>query len=273
MREALSKAVELVGGQTQLARLLGVKQSHVWHWLNRAERLPAEFVLPIENATGGQVNRHMLRPDLFPDSSAPHARIAVADEDMWRAQMYTLFARCLSRRPDVGLLTALGQLTGDGSALGQAITELSRVARSTSIERAQEEWDALFVGLARGELLPYASYYRTGFLYEQPLAKLRGDMKELGFVVADGVSEPEDHIGALCEMMALLIAGGDIGGKPAAPASIAQQEQFFRTHLAPWAEKFFADLEKAASASLLKPLGRIGRQFIGIETQGFALAA
>ncbi len=269
MSEALAKAIGIVGGQTQLARLLGVKQANVWHWLNRAERIPAEYVLPIEKATGGEVSRHLLRPDLFPDAAAPDARPDLPDEEMWRAQMYVLLARCLSRRPDTALLTALSQLKGDASALGQAIAELAGLARATSLERAHEEWDALFIGLARGELLPYASYYRTGFLYEQPLARLRGDMKRLGFAAADGVVEPEDHIGALCEMMGQLIAGGE----SAAPASVAQQERFFNTHLAPWADKFFADLEAAQNAALLRPLGRIGRLFFAIETQGFALAA
>ncbi len=269
MSEALAKAIEIVGGQTQLARLLGVKQANVWHWLNRAERIPAEYVLPIEKATGGQVGRHMLRPDLFPDADAPGALPDLPEEEVWRAQMYALLARCLSRRPDTGLLTALGQLKGDASALGQAIADLAHLARATSLERAQEEWDALFIGLARGELLPYASYYRTGFLFEQPLARLRGDMRRLGFAAAEGVVEPEDHIGALCEMMGQLIAGGD----GVAPAALAQQERFFQNHLAPWADKFFADLETAESAALLRPLGRIGRLFFAIETQGFALAA
>lgn len=273
MSEALAKAIEIVGGQTQLARLLGVKQANVWHWLNRAERIPAEFVLPIEKATGAQISRHDLRPDLFPDADAPNAANELADEEVWRAQMYALFARCLSRRPDTSLLTALGQLKGDDSPLGQAIADLAQAARGISLERAQDEYDALFIGLARGELLPYASYYRTGFLFEQPLAKLRGDMKKLGFAAAEGVVEPEDHIGALCEMMGLLITGGDVAGKVVAPASVAQQERFFQTHLAPWADKFFADLEKAESAVLFRPLGQIGRLFTAIETQGFALAA
>jgi TorA maturation chaperone TorD/DNA-binding transcriptional regulator YdaS (Cro superfamily) len=266
---ALAKAIETVGGQTQLARLLGVKQANVWHWLNKAERVPGEYVLAIENATGGQVTRHDLRPDLYPDVAAPDALPAIPEEDLWRAQIYALLGRCLARRPDTALLTALAQLRGDDSPMGQALAALAEAARGTSLERAQDEYDALFIGLPRGELVPYASFYRTGFLYERPLAKLRGDMERLGYARADHVSEPEDHMGALCELMALVIRGGDGRG----PAELATQERLFRQHLAPWGERFFADLEQAASAKLFRPLGTAGRLFMTIETQAFAMAA
>ena len=268
MSEALSRAIELVGGQTQLARLLGVKQANVWHWLNRAHNVPGEYVLAIEKATGGKVGRHDLRPDLYPQ--APVAASAeVPEEDLWRAQIYALLGRSLARAPDQALLTALAQLQGDDTPLGQAFKNLATRARRFSTAEACEEYDALFVGLARGELVPYASYYRTGFLYERPLAKLRGDMAKIGFAAADNVVEPEDHIGSLCEMMALLIAGDGT----TRPAPIKEQERFFKEHLAPWAERFFSDLEHAATARLFQPLGCAGRLFMTIETEAFALAA
>ncbi len=269
MGSALVKAIEVVGGQTQLARLLGVKQANVWHWLNKADRVPGEYVLAIETATGGQVTRHALRPDLYPDAQAPDALPSIPEEDLWRAQIYALLGRALARRPDTALLTALAQLKGDDSAMGQALAALADAARNTSLERAQDEYDVLFIGLPRGELVPYASFYRTGFLYERPLAKLRGDMEKLGYARADDVAEPEDHMGALCELMALLIRGGDGRG----PAELKTQERLYQQHLAPWGERFFADLEQAASAKLYKPVGTIGRLFMTIETQAFAMAA
>lgn len=269
MTTALETAINIVGGQTQLARLLGVKQANVWHWLKKAGRVPGEYVLAIETATGGQVTRHELRPDLYPDAQAPDALPEIPEEDLWRAQIYALLGRCLARRPDTALLTALGQLKGDESPMGQALAELAQAARNTSLERAQDEYDALFIGLPRGELVPYASFYRTGFLYERPLAKLRGDMQKLGYARADDVAEPEDHMGALCELMALLIRGGEGRG----PAELKTQERLFQQHLAPWGERFFTDLEKAASAKLFKPVGTIGRLFMTIETQAFAMAA
>jgi len=267
--EALSRAIELVGGQTQLARLLGVKQANVWHWLNRADHVPGEYVLAIEKATGGKVGRHDLRPDLYPDLPAVAVPAEIAEEDLWRGQVYALFGRSLARVPDQALLRALAQLKGDDTPLGEAFEALATRARRFSAAEARDEYDALFVGLARGELVPYASYYRTGFLYERPLAKLRGDMGKLGFARADDVVEPEDHIGSLCEMMALLIAGD--AKTPAAP--LKEQERFFKEHLAPWAERFFSDLEQASNASLYQPIGTAGRLFMTIETEAFALAA
>lgn len=269
MSDSLTKAVALVGGQTQLARLLGVKQANVWHWLNKAERVPGEYVLAIESATGGQVTRHDLRPDLYPDVQAADAAPVIPEEDLWRAQIYALLGRSLARRPDTALLTALAQLKGDASPMGAALADLAEAARGISLERAQDEYDALFIGLPRGELVPYASFYRTGFLYERPLAKLRGDMQKLGYARADHVAEPEDHMGALCELMALLIRGGEGRG----PAELATQERLFRQHIAPWGERFFSDLEQAPSAKLYRPLGTVGRLFMLIETQAFAMAA
>jgi TorA maturation chaperone TorD/DNA-binding transcriptional regulator YdaS (Cro superfamily) len=266
---ALAKAIDIVGGQTQLARLLDVKQANVWHWLNKAGRVPGEYVLAIETATGGQVTRHQLRPDLYPDEQAPDALPSIPEEDLWRAQIYALLGRCLARRPDTTLLTALGQLQGDESPMGQALATLATTARNTSLERAQDEYDTLFIGLPRGELVPYASFYRTGFLYERPLAKLRGDMEKLGYARAEHVPEPEDHMGALCELIAMLIRGGEGRG----PAELTTQERLFRQHLQPWGERFFTDLEKASSARLYQPLGTIGRLFMIIETQAFAMAA
>ncbi len=66
-RRALQRAVQLAGGQAALARALGVKQAHIWYWLNRAKELPGKHVLAIERATQGRVSRHALRPDLYPE--------------------------------------------------------------------------------------------------------------------------------------------------------------------------------------------------------------
>ena len=60
---ALRQAVELAGGQSALARKIGVKQANVWDWLNRAKIAPANKIVAIERATG--VSREKLRPDIF----------------------------------------------------------------------------------------------------------------------------------------------------------------------------------------------------------------
>jgi TorA maturation chaperone TorD len=191
----------------------------------------------------------------------------IAEEDRARAQVYGLLGAALARPPAADFLQRLGAIEGDASPLGQAFAALARAARSTDPARAEEEFNALFVGMPSGELNPYASYYLTGFLYEKPLARLRGDLAELGLGPAQGVAEPEDHIGFLCETMGALIEG-----RFAAPRTLAEQRRFFAAHLEPWAGRFFADLAQAKAARLYMPVGGIGRIFMDVESEAFAMA-
>ena len=122
----------------------------------------------------------------------------------------------------------------------------------------------LFIGVGRGELLPYASYYLTGFLYERPLVRLRHDMRRLGMERGEGLSEPEDHIGFILEIMAGLVARR-------IDAEREEERRFFERHLKPWAERFFEDLGKASAAHFYGAVGRLGAQFMRIEREAFAL--
>ena len=63
---ALKRAIAIAGSQSALARIIGVNQQNVNHWLLKGSRVPAEYVIPIERASYGQVKRHELRPDLYP---------------------------------------------------------------------------------------------------------------------------------------------------------------------------------------------------------------
>lgn len=193
-------------------------------------------------------------------------QVTILEEDLLRAQLYGLLGRLLAAPPDAALLELAAGLEGDDTPLGQGLSGLARMAAGTTPAVAGREYHDLFIGLARGELLPYGSFYRTGFLNEKPLAVLRQDMARLGIARAASVKEPEDHIAALCEMMAGLIVG-DFG----APADAKVQRQFFGAHLAPWAGRFFADLEGAKSASFYAPVGTIGRLFFEIEDQAFEM--
>ncbi len=191
------------------------------------------------------------------------ARPSLLDEtDTVRVRLYTLLAQMLAKPPPARLLETLADLGHDESPLGQALGALGRAAATTPTQAAEREFNALFIGVERGELVPYASYYLTGFLHDRPLARLRQDMAALGVERATGVSEPEDHIAALCEMMAGLISGGF-----GIPASEDQQQRFFADHLAPWAVRFFTDLEQNPAAALYRPVGTLGRLFSTIETK------
>lgn len=196
------------------------------------------------------------------------ADIAVTPEDRLRADLYNFVGLLLARPPDQLLLDQSAALTGDETTLGQAITALATAAREARPKPLTQEFNALFIGLGRGELLPYASYYLTGFLNEKPLASLRADMTAQGMTRADNVYEPEDNIASLMEMMA-----GIIVGRFRAPASLPDQRQFFNKHLAPWAGHFFADLEAAKGAQFYAAVGRVGRAFMEIEREAFRMTA
>ena len=189
-------------------------------------------------------------------------------EDRLRAHQYQLLARFLAAPADAALLRLASGFSGDDTEFGRALGEFAGRAGQATPEAASREYHDLFIGIGRGELLPYASYYLTGFLNEKPLAGLRADMARLGIARAATVKEPEDHIAALCEMMAGLITG--VFG---APLDLAAQRAFFDRHLARWAPVFFEDLEKAQSAWLYAPVGTLGRLFMGIERTAFMMEA
>jgi TorA maturation chaperone TorD len=190
----------------------------------------------------------------------------ILPEERLRAHQYQLLARFLAAPPDAALLQLASSFTGDDTEFGQALGSLACLAARSAPEAAAKEYHDLFIGVPRGELLPYASYYLTGFLYERPLAKLRVDMARLGIERADEVKEPEDHIAALCDMMAGLITGAF-----GPPLDLVGQRAFFDAHLAPWAERFFEDLEGAKAAILYGPIGTLGRVFMGIEQAAFRM--
>ncbi len=187
-------------------------------------------------------------------------------EDIMRANLYGLLGNVLFCPPSKEILADLKELSGDETEMGVAFNTLSKLAGSIDQSAADEEYNNLFVGMGRGELLPYCSYYLTGFLNEKPLAKLRNSMRELGIVRNDEVKEPEDHIGSLFEMMAGLITG--LYGEP---ADIAVQKEFYSAHIEPWAGHFFKDLEAANSSRLYQPVGTIGRLFVEIETNAYSM--
>jgi TorA maturation chaperone TorD len=195
-----------------------------------------------------------------------HARATVDALDHARAQEYALLATLLSRPPDDHLIGRLAELRGDATPLGLAHSALAEAAASVGAERAAREYFELFVGLGRGELLPYASYYLTGFVQGRPLARLRETLRSIGIERAHGQAEPEDHAGILFEIMAGL-AGGDI----AAPAGV--EREIFKNHVEPWIGRFFADLEQARAADFYTRVAALGRIFMAIESEAFTFPA
>ena len=258
--EGLERAIEAAGGVRALARQIGVSQPAVSNW----KRVPADRVLAVEAVT--QIPRGALRPDLYPAEPAAAAPAEIDDVDVARANEYLLVGKLLWRAPDEALLRTVATLRGDPSPLGMAHLQLAHSAAGTAPDDASREFFDLFIGVGRGELLPFASYYLTGFLNEKPLAKVRQDLAALGVERAERACEPEDHVAILFEVMAGLIRG-DFA------ADGIDERSFFERHLKPWAGRFFADLEIARAARFYRPVGAIGRLLIEIETEAFGLSA
>ena len=251
----LSEAIRAAGGVSELARQIGISQPSISNWI----RVPAERVVSVETATG--VGRAILRPDLYGENGAD-----IDEVDVARAQEYALLAMLLMRAPDAALLSKLSALRADVSPLGLAHAALAEAAEATRVEKVEREYFDLFIGLGRGELMPYGSYYLTGFLHERPLARLRDDLARLGIARAEGMVEPEDHAGILCEIMSGLASRR----LPAPPDS---DRLIFEKHMAPWIGRFFTDLENAAAADFYRRLGTLGRVYMDIEAEAFDMPA
>jgi len=250
----LEEAIRAVGGVGELARRIGITQPSVSNW----DRVPAERVAAVEAATG--IARGVLRPDLFGAGST----IPIDATDNARAAEYALLANLLAQSPSADLLRRLSRLRGDATPLGAAHAELAAAAARTNAKDVEREFFDLFIGVGRSEVLPYASYYLTGFLHERPLARLRGDLRRIGIEKVETQSEPEDHAATLCEIMSGLAAG--VYGAP--PGT---DRQVFEKHIAPWMPRFFADLERSKPADFYARVGALGRVFMNIETAAFAL--
>ncbi len=252
----LQQAIDAAGGVSELARKIGIAQPSVSNW----SRIPAERVAVIEEITG--VDRKLLRPDLF--GGASKMTNEIDETDSARSQEYALLAALLARAPDAEFLSRLADLRGDGTPLGLAHMAIGEAASTADAERVSREYFNLFIGLGRGDLLPYASYYLTGFLHDRPLARLRQDLQGIGIERAQGNAEPEDHAAILCEVMA-----GVIGGRFAVPEGT--DRRLFENYIVSWLGRFFADLEGAEHADFYRPVGALGRLFVQIEKEAFAL--
>lgn len=184
-------------------------------------------------------------------------------EQKYRAGAYALLAILLSSPPkqaDLDQMQVLASISNQKDELSLAMSMLGLAAQTIAPERIDDEYHALFIGLGRGELVPFASWYLTGFLMEKPLALLRDDLAALGYERHGDIYEPEDHVAALCEVMVMLISENQ---------DLEIQQSFFMAHIAPWFGHFFNDLSTAKNAVFYRALGRFGASFFLLERSYF----
>ncbi len=256
--DGLQRAIEAAGGVSALASVLGIAQPSVSAWT----RVPADRVTAVEAAT--DVPRALLRPDLF--AGAIEGVPPADDVDVARARAYRVLAHLLAKPPTQALLNDVGQIAGDMTPLGMAWIALADAARQTSEAAAGEEYFKLFIGVGRGDVLPFASFYLAGFLHERPLAAVRADLAKLGIERRAGIHEPEDNVATLFDVMA-----GMIDGTYAAPQMA--QDAFFEAHIQRWVARLFADITVAPSAHFYRAVADVGRHWIELETRAVSMAA
>jgi TorA maturation chaperone TorD len=202
------------------------------------------------------------------DTSADGYDVADADqlaEDQYRAGAYSMLAALLRQPPrqDVlNVVTGLADGVEEKDDFAVAMSMLGLAARAATPVELDDEFHALFIGLGRGELVPYGSWYMTGFLMEKPLGVLRDDLASMGFARNESIREPEDHVAALCEVMALLINEGRSPG---------EQTRFFNAHMSSWVGRFFTDLSEANSAVFYRAVARFGKAYFDFEKQYLAM--
>ncbi len=184
-----------------------------------------------------------------------------------RAGAYALLASLLCDIPSQQVIQKIAEMSQNNEHeddLSVAFTAISQAAQAASTEQLALEYHDLFIGVGRGELVPYGSFYLTGFLMEKPLGVLRDDLGLLGYARQEGIKEPEDHIAFLCEVMAQMITDR---------LAYEQQKTFFEAHIAPWAARFFVDLSAAESADFYSGVGDLGQAFMVFEESYFSMSA
>lgn len=202
----------------------------------------------------------MSKPEPVPSSAL--------DEESARSELYGLLALLYYAPPAAELLAQLRVATTEAPAAGAFLEEPWRVlvgqAREMTNEAIQSEYEALFGGIGKPEVYLYGSHFLSGFLNEKPLARLRTELAQLGLARDERMSETEDHLAYLCEVMRYLIAGEDV-----TVANLTRQQAFFSTHMQPWVMLLCDELQKHPKARFYAALAELTRAYMGVEAQGF----
>jgi TorA maturation chaperone TorD len=206
---------------------------------------------------------------MYKESAATQeSPVSLPEEQARRAGIYSILAALLRSAPEQPLLDHLGGLDvtagGNGNELLLSLSMLALACGDFDPRSIASEYHDLFIGIGRGELVPYGSWYQTGYLMEKPLSELRNDLKRLGFARDESHKEPEDHVAALFEVMEMLILDA---------VSIEEQAAFYDAHMGSWCGKFFSDLANAQGATFYRSVARFGSAFCDIESRYLQMTA
>jgi TorA maturation chaperone TorD len=179
-----------------------------------------------------------------------------------RTDSYVLLAAFLSGPPVPELLDLGGKLRCEEEIpekIQQALNVFSQACESCARQDFADEFHRLFVGLGRGEVVPYGSWYKEKMMQSGPLALIRADLQKMSIVRQADTYESEDHAGVLCEIMALI-------SSPENAVPHKEQARFFNRHMASWMMTFFADLQALKEAEFYRSLAAFGHCFLEAES-------
>jgi TorA maturation chaperone TorD len=189
-------------------------------------------------------------------------------EETARADLYGLLATLFYGPPSQALLDTIASAQTEGdSVLERAWANLSVLCRTAQAEPVRDEYERLFIGVGKPDVMLYGSFYLSGFLMEKPLAELRSDLARLGLQRAESMTESEDHIAALCEVMRYLITADD-----PTHANIATQKRFFADHMQAWVMDMCAAIAAHPGAKFYLAVAHLARSFFEVEMQAFDMA-
>lgn len=190
-------------------------------------------------------------------------------EDLARADLYGLIARLFHLAPDQELLdqiavTADQQDASDQAPLAKAWMDVVEAAKNNPAKVWHEEFDQNFISVGKPNVVLNGSFYMAGHLNERPLVNIRKALGEFGLESAQEVTETEDHISALCEVMRYLIAGDNVE-----VSNLTNQKVFFNEHIRPWYDDLCDAIEAIPGMHLYHPVAVLTREFLAIEGQSF----
>ncbi|HGS5166422.1 TPA: molecular chaperone [Vibrio harveyi] len=183
-------------------------------------------------------------------------------EQTLRTEIYLVLSALFRSAPSEDMIEFLTSLEVEPSesAMQKAWIALQQAAKDSNREALEDEYQDLFIGIGRGEVMPFGSWHMTGAMMEKPLAEIRHDLELLGFERDENVKEPEDHIAALCEVMSMLTGEEE-----------DLQQAVFNKHIAPWFNSFTQQLENAESANFYKPAAQLCEAFLTLEQVRFSV--
>jgi len=192
-------------------------------------------------------------------------------EDLARADLYGLIARLFHQAPDQELLNQIAASIPDGEEIQAEDAPLAKVwhsvvevAKNNPAKAWHEEFDLNFISVGRPNIILNGSFYMAGHLNEKPLVEIRRSLQTFGLESAEEVTETEDHISALCEVMRYLIAGDDVE-----ISNLTNQRVFFNSHIRPWYDELCDAIEDIPEMHLYHPVAAMTREFLAIEGQSF----